>query len=178
MVVFSPDQLVRKIELTNNRLAINKQPQLTTGELSKSSASSSSALRDNFGKWAGMWKTEAIIRLNKAPAFGEKTGMPRKRLDGIWSSLTFSRQGVCWGKEGSAAHRWRYLFESLSSLYTYLYLRLSLRPIVFVSTTVCRAGAVKVAIGLSVGCHSLSTLAPNPTMCTRFRLRPAPEAAS
>jgi predicted double-glycine peptidase len=89
----SPDQLARMVELTNDKLATNKQPQLTSGELLKFFGVLILGTWREFGHRADLWEIEAGIRLLQAPAFGTKTGMPRKRFDAIWSSLTFSRQG-------------------------------------------------------------------------------------
>jgi hypothetical protein len=92
MAVFPPDQLARMVELTNDKLATNKQPQLTTGGLLKFFGVLILGIRREFGHRADLWEIEADVRLLQAPAFGTKTGMPRKRFDDIWSSPTFSRQ--------------------------------------------------------------------------------------
>jgi hypothetical protein len=94
MATFPPDQLAHTIETTNVRLETIKQPQLTTGELLKFFGVLILGTRHEFGHRADLWKNEAGIRLLQAPAFGTKTGMPRKRFDDTWSSLTFSRPGV------------------------------------------------------------------------------------
>jgi hypothetical protein len=78
MAVFPPDQLARMVELTNDKLATNKQPQLTTGELLKFFGVLILGTRHEFGHRADLWKTEVGNRLLQAPAFGTKTGMPRK----------------------------------------------------------------------------------------------------
>jgi hypothetical protein len=80
MAVFSPGQLVRMVELTNNKQATNKQPQLTTGGLLKFFGVLTLGTRHEFGHRAELWKTEAGNRHLQAPAFGTKTGMSRKRL--------------------------------------------------------------------------------------------------
>jgi hypothetical protein len=74
----SPDQLVRMVELTNGKPATNKQPQLTTGGLLKFFDVLILGTWREFGHRADLWKTEVGNRLLQAPAFGSKTGMPRK----------------------------------------------------------------------------------------------------
>jgi hypothetical protein len=93
MAMFSPNQLGRMVEVINDRLETIKQPQLTTGGLLKFFGVLILSTRREFGHRADLWEIEADVRLLQAPAFGMKTGMPRKRFDAIWSSLTFSRQG-------------------------------------------------------------------------------------
>jgi hypothetical protein len=83
MAVFPSDQLVRMVELTNKKLTINKKPQLTTGELLKFLGVLIFGARYEFGHTADLWRTKAGNRLLRAPAFGTKTGMPRRRFDDI-----------------------------------------------------------------------------------------------
>jgi hypothetical protein len=72
--------------------------------------------RYEFDHRADLWRTEAGSPIIQAPAFGTKTGMPRKRFEDIWSSLTFSRQVERRDDEGSAAHRWRLLSDFVESI--------------------------------------------------------------
>jgi Transposase IS4 len=107
MAVFPPYQLVRMVELTNKKLVIFKKPHLTTGDLLKFLGILIMGTRYEFGHRADLWRTEAGNRILQVPAFGTKNGMPRKRFEDIWSSLTFSRQAERGDDEGSVAHRWR-----------------------------------------------------------------------
>jgi hypothetical protein len=106
------------VELTNSQLVTNKQPQLMTGELLKYFGVLILGNRHEFGHRADLWKTEAESRLLQAPAFGTKTGMPRKRFDDVWSSLTSSRQDDRGDEQCSAAHRWRLVSEFVESIHS------------------------------------------------------------
>jgi hypothetical protein len=138
MAVFPPDQLVRMVELTNDKLATKKQPQLTTGELLKFFGVLILGTRYEFGHRADLWKTEAGNRLLQAPAFGMKTGMPRKRFDAIWSSLTFSRQGDRGDEECSAAHRWRLVSEFVESINSHRSAHFSPSELICVDESIAR----------------------------------------
>jgi Transposase IS4 len=81
MAVFPPYQLVRMVELTNKKLADNKNPQLTTGEQLKFLGVLILGSRYEFGHRADLWRIEAGSRILQARAFSTKTGMPRKRFD-------------------------------------------------------------------------------------------------
>jgi hypothetical protein len=86
---------------------IIKKLQLTTGDLLKFLGILILGTWYEFGHRADLWRTEAGNLILQAPAFGTTTGIPRKRFDDIWSSLTFSRQAERGDDEGSVAHRWR-----------------------------------------------------------------------
>jgi hypothetical protein len=138
MAVFPPDQLVRMVELTNKKLTTIKKPQLTTGELLKFLGVLILGTRYEFGHRADLWRTEAGNRLLQAPAFGTKTGMPRRRFDDIWSSLTFSMQDERGDNEGSAAHRWRLVSEFVDSINSHRAAHFSPSDLVCVDESISR----------------------------------------
>jgi Transposase IS4 len=107
MAVFPPEQLLRMVRLTNEKLITNKKASMTTGELLKFIGVLNLGTRFEFGSRADLWKTEATSRLFNPPAFGRKTGMSRGRFDDVWSCLTFSRQAVRMEDQFSAEHRWQ-----------------------------------------------------------------------
>jgi hypothetical protein len=110
---------MRMVELTNQKLVIFKKPQLTTGELLKFLGILILGTRYEFGHRADLWRTEAGSRILQAPAFGTKTGMPRKRFGDIWSSLTYSRQAERADDEGLVAHQWRLVSHFAETLHSH-----------------------------------------------------------
>jgi Transposase IS4 len=91
MAVFPPEQLLRMVRLTNEKLTTKKRPCMTTAELLKFIGVLILGTRFEFGSRADLWKTEATSRLFNPPPFGRKTAMSRGRFDDLRSCLTFSR---------------------------------------------------------------------------------------
>jgi Transposase IS4 len=90
MAVFPPEQLLRMVRFTNEKLITKKKASMTTGELLKFIGVLILGTRFEFGSRADLWKTEATSRLFNPPAFGRKTGMSRGRFDDVWSCLTLA----------------------------------------------------------------------------------------
>jgi hypothetical protein len=117
MAVFPPEQLLRMVRLTNEKLiAKKKKASMTTGELLKFIGVLILGTRFEFGSRADLWKTEATSRLLNPPAFGRKTGMSRGRFDDVWSCLTFSRLAVRMEDQCSAEHRWQLVADFAQSI--------------------------------------------------------------
>jgi Transposase IS4 len=175
MAVLPPYQLVRIVELTNNKLAANKMPQLTTGELLKFLGVLILGTRYEFGHRADLWRTDAGSCILQAPAFGTKTGMSRNRFDDIWSSLTFSRQAERGDDEVSAAHRWRLVSDFVESVNSHRAAYFS--PFYLV----CDDESMSRWYGqgghwIEMDYRNTSPLIASPRTGARFRMQPAEEA--
>jgi hypothetical protein len=86
MAVFPPDQLVRMVELTNDKLATNKQPQLTTGGLLKFFGVLILGTRYEFGHRADLWEIEAGSPLLRRRRLARRLGCSGSGL------MTFGRR--------------------------------------------------------------------------------------
>jgi len=86
------DQLVRMVRLTSAKLRTRKMQWTTTGRVLKFIGVTLLATRYKFGACADLWATKARNKYMQAPAFGERTGLPRSQFDALWSSVTFSEQ--------------------------------------------------------------------------------------
>jgi hypothetical protein len=99
------------VKLTIASLSVQTRRQLTTGELFKFFVVLILGTRYEFGSRSDLWNTTESNRFLVAPAFGNRTGMPRGSFDDIWSSLTFSDQGVRRLEEGSDSYRRRLVHD-------------------------------------------------------------------
>jgi Transposase IS4 len=80
MAVFPPDQLARMVELTNDKLATNKRPQLTTGGLLKFFGVLTLGTRHEFGHRADLWEIEAGSPLLRRRRLARRLGCPGSGL--------------------------------------------------------------------------------------------------
>jgi hypothetical protein len=126
------------VEFINDRLETIKKPQLMTGELLKLFGVLILGNRHEFGHRADLCKPEAGSPLLQAPAFDTKTGMPRTRIDDIWSSLTSTRQGDRGDEECSAAHRWRLVSEFVESIHSHRSAHFSPSELICVDESIAR----------------------------------------
>jgi len=136
MAMFPVDQLVRMVRLTSAKLRTRGMQQTTAGEVLKFIGVTLLATRYEFGARADLWATKARNKYMQAPAFGERTGMPRSRFDALWSSVTFSEQaGDADDSEGS---RWQLINEFVSSINSHRAARVSPSDLICVDESMCK----------------------------------------
>lgn len=114
MAMFPLDQLVRMVRLTSAKLAARNRPATTAGEVLKFLGVILLATRYEFGARADLWATQARNKYLPAPAFGERTGMPRARFDALWSCVTFSEQRSA--GDTSEQGRWELITDFVSAI--------------------------------------------------------------
>lgn len=105
LAMFPKPQLTRMARLTSSKLEAQGSRPTTRGELLKFFGVIILATRYEFSARADLWATKARNSCLVAPGFGERTGLPRTRVDALWSCVTFSEQKSS-GDVNSEQHRW------------------------------------------------------------------------
>jgi len=136
MAMFPVDQLVRMVRLTSAKLRIRRMQQTTDGEVLKFIGVTLLATRYEFGARADLWATKARNKYMQAPAFGERTGMPRCRFDALWSSVTFSKQAA--DADDSEGSRWQLINEFACAINCHRAARVSSSDIICVDKSMCK----------------------------------------
>lgn len=104
MATFLADQLVRMVILNSAKLRARGMQATTAGEVLKFLGVVILATRYEFGAGADLWVTKPRSKYLLAPAFGERTDLPRSRFEALWSCATFSAQSA----EGDATEKGRW----------------------------------------------------------------------
>ena len=119
--VFPQDQLARMVRLTSAKLVQAGVLPTSPGELVKFFGVLLLSTRFEFGSRAELWWTTARTKHLPAPAFGSRTGMPRRRFDLLWSLLTFSQapDEPPAASGGSEQLRWARVNDFVSSINTH-----------------------------------------------------------
>ena len=87
------DQLTRILCLTSSKLEARGMQPTNGGEVLKRVGVTLLVTRyELFGARADLWATRACSKYMLAPAFGEPTGMSRRRFEALWSCMTLSQQ--------------------------------------------------------------------------------------
>ena len=94
------------------------------------------ATRYEFGSRADLWATTARRKYMLAPAFGERTGMSRRRFDALWSCLTFSLQVD--DANDSEASRWQLVTDCVTSINAHRASRVTPRDLLCVEESTCK----------------------------------------
>jgi len=92
MAMFPMGQLALMISLTSAKLQARGMRPTTRGEVLKFIGVTVPVTRYEFSSRADLWAKRPRNRYMVAPAFGERTGVPRSRFESLWSCLTFSEQ--------------------------------------------------------------------------------------
>jgi len=102
------------VSLTSAKLQARGMRPTTGGEVLKLIGVTVLATRYEFGSRADLWATRPRKKYLVAPAFSERTGMPRSRFDSLWSCLTFSKQSE--GGGDSEKSRWQLVDDFVSNI--------------------------------------------------------------
>jgi len=102
------------VSLTSAKLQARGMRPTTGGEVLKLIGVTVLATRYEFGSRADLWATRPRNKYLVAPAFSERTGMPRSRFDSLWSCLTFSKQSE--GGGDSEKSRWQLVDDFVSNI--------------------------------------------------------------
>jgi len=94
------------------------------------------ATRYEFGSRADLWATTARRKYMLAPAFGERTGMSRRRFDALWSCLTFSLQVD--DANDSEASRWQLVTDCVTSINAHRASRVTPSDLLCVEESTCK----------------------------------------
>lgn len=130
MAIFPADQLVRMVRLTSTNLRARGMQPTTPGEVLKFIGVVLLGTSYEFGSRADLWVTKPRNKYLLAPAFGERTGLPRARFDALWSCMTFSAQTV--DGDTSENGRWQRVDDHVTSINTHRAARVSPREIICV----------------------------------------------
>lgn len=103
MATFPVDQLVRMVHLTSAKPRARGMQATTAGEVLEFLGVVILGTRYEFGARADLCVTKPRSKYLLAPAFGERTGLPRNRFDALWSCATCSAESA----EGDATEKGR-----------------------------------------------------------------------
>ena len=90
MAALPHEHLLNMVKWTSEELQEKGKRGVSIGELLKFIGVLVLGTRYQFGKRRELWAVQAKNRLQSAPCFGTKTGMPRNRFEDIWSSLVLA----------------------------------------------------------------------------------------
>lgn len=94
-------------------------------------------MRFEFGARADMWSTKARSKYLVAPAFGQRTGMPRARFEALWSCLVFSQQTGAPG-DTSEGNRWGLVHDWVKSCNSHRESRVTLSDLICVDESMSK----------------------------------------
>jgi len=131
------DQLTRMVHLTSSKLEARGMQPTDGGEVLKWVGVTLLATRYEFGARADLWATPARSKYTLAPAFGERTGMSRRRFDALWSCMTFSHQ-TGGADDASKKRRWQLINDFIVSINDHRASRVSPSDLICVDEFMCK----------------------------------------
>jgi len=113
--MFRMDQQTRMVRFTSSKLEARGMQPTNGGEILKWVGVTLLATRYESGARADLSAMRACRRYMLSPAFGERTGMWRRRFDALWSSMTFSQQ-TGGADDASEKRRWQFIDYLITSI--------------------------------------------------------------
>eukprot|EP00171_Calliarthron_tuberculosum_P023795 IDg23795t1 len=109
----------KMVRLTSASLRRLGKPVTSVGEMLRFFGILVLATRYEFGNRAELWSNTAATKHLDAPAFGHKTGVPRKLFDTIWQCLAFSETLDANTESSSTRRRWSLISDFIDAFNTY-----------------------------------------------------------
>jgi len=136
MAMFPHKQLALMVRLTSFKLEARGMRPTTGGELLKFVGVTVLATRYEFCARAYLWATKARNKYLIAPAFRERTGLPRARFDALWSCVTCSVQAE--GGDDTEKSRWQLVDDFVTNINEHRSARVSPSERVSVDESMCK----------------------------------------
>jgi len=125
------------VHLTSSKLEVRGMQPTDGGEVLKWVGVTLLATRYEFGARADLRATRARSMFMLAPAFGERTGMSRRRFDALWSCMTFSQQ-TGGADDASEKRRWQLINDFIASINDHRASRVSPSDLICVDESMCQ----------------------------------------
>jgi len=135
--MFPMHQLTRMVRLTSSNLEARGMQRTDGGEVLKWVGVTLLATRYEFGARADLWSARSRSKYMLAPAFGERTGMSRRRFDALWSFMTFSQQ-TGGANDASEKRRWQLINDFIASINDHRDSRVSPSDLICVDESMCK----------------------------------------
>jgi len=131
------DQLTRMMRLTSMKLEARGMQPTDGGEVLKWVGVTLLATHYESDARADLWAMRARSKYILAHAFGERTGMSRRRFDALWSCMTFSQQ-TGGADDASEKRRWQLINDFIASINDHRASRVSPSDLLCVDESMCK----------------------------------------